>query len=583
MRLARSTHWARRSRWRLPNDVIVRGLEQPPKIGQLLVKQGTLSADALEHALLLQNSMTHKQPLASQLVAAGLISDTDALRGLSEQYGMPGIDLLQVAILCAHLEHVPLEIALSRKLLPVLAREDRLFLAMANPRDKRAIDELEFVTGRKIFPYVAVRATLEKAATAAYAARERGDTYYLAPRVPEQTLTQLGLTRESAAGPKKEPTAKKVPPALYAPGAPPSMGSQSMPAVDQRGANATVETPPRNLATPLDENTRETTRPPELESLGEGYAAVLDAAAQAPSDHDDPLSVDAADLDRPISPDGSLGPDAAITGPGLAATLPGTGKLVLVVDDEEGIRSLLRRILTSTGHRVLEGRSGRDALRLLRTYSPDLVVIDAMLPELHGFDVARRMRKSQRYKNAPIIMMSGIYKGWRIAQDLRENYGIEDYVEKPFTIPDMTELLARKLTAAQPGQPSARGARNPDDVSAEAEALLVVGVEAYKAGDVERAIDALRRGIALDPESYRLRYQLALLYGKRGQVYDGIRELERAVELAPKHFPALKNLAILYEKAGFKTKAVEMWERCALAAPDAETQRSIKEHRLKLL
>ncbi len=559
-------------------------LSQNGQIGQILLKQGTLSADALEHALLLQSSMIHKQPLASQLVAAGLITDTDALRGLSEQFGMPGIDLLQVAILGAHLEHVPHEIAVSRRLLPVLAREDRLFLAMANPKDKRAIDELEFVTGRKIFPYLAMRATLERATTAAYAARERGDAYYLAPKVPEKTLVQLGLRRESGgtAMPKAEPLATRASPALYAGGLPVgsrSMGSGSMPAVDPKGANATVETVPRNLATPLDENTRETSRPPQLEALGEGYAAVLDKVAQPPGGNDDPIAVDAAELDRPIAAEGSLGPDAALASLGVAAE--GTGKLLLVVDDEEAIRSQLRRILKSMGHRVLEARSGRDALRLLRTHVPELVVMDAMLPELHGFDVARRMRKSQRYHATPIVMMSGIYKGWRIAQDLRENYGIHDYVEKPFTVPAMTELLARRL--AGPPSPTAEGPRNPDDVSAEAEALLVIGVEAYKAGDVERAIEALQRGIALDPESYRLRYQLALLYGKRGQVYDGIRELERAVELAPKHFPALKNLAILYEKAGFKTKAVEMWERCALVAPDAETQRSIKEHLLKLL
>ncbi len=555
---------------------------QTGQIGQILLKQGTLSPDALEHSLLLQSSMIHKQPLASQLVAAGLITDTDALRGLSEQFGMPGIDLLQVAILCAHLEHVPHEIAVSRKLLPVLAREDRLFLAMANPKDKRAIDELEFVTGRKIFPYVALRATLERATTAAYAARERGDAYYLAPKVPEKTLVQLGLRRESGGTnmPKADPLAPKPSPALYAGGLPVgsrSMGSRSMPAVDPKGANATVNSVPRNLATPLDENTRETSRPPQLEALGEGYAAVLDKAAQPPGGTDDTIAADADELDRPIAAEGSLGPDAGLASVGVAAE--GNGKLVLVVDDEEAIRSLLRRILKSMGHRVLEARSGRDALRLLRTHVPELVMMDAMLPELHGFDVARRMRKSERYKATPIVMMSGIYKGWRIVQDLRENYDIHDYVEKPFTVPAMTELLARRLAGATP----ATAARNPDDVSAEAEALLVIGVEAYKAGDMERAIDALQRGIALDPESYRLRYQLALLYGKRGQVYDGIRELERAVELAPKHFPALKNLAILYEKAGFKTKAVEMWERCALVAPDVETQRSIKEHLVKLL
>ena len=93
----------------------------------------------------------------------------------------------------------------------------------------------------------------------------------------------------------------------------------------------------------------------------------------------------------------------------------------------------------------------------------------------------------------------------------------------------------------------------------------------------------LRKGITVDPLAYRLRYHLALIYGKQGQIYDGITELERAVDLNPKHFPALKNLAVLYEKAGFRHKAIEMWERCVHVAPDAETRESIKAHLLKLL
>jgi DNA-binding response OmpR family regulator len=546
-----------------------------PKIGELLVKQGTISQEAVDHALLLQRATsTQPWPLASQLIAAGLISDTDALRALSEQFGVPGIDLMQVAILSAHLEHVPHEIATSRKLLPVLAREDRLFLAMCNPKDKRAIDELEFVTGRKIFPYVAVRATLERITNAAYAARDRGETYYLAPNVPEQTLVQLGL---------KTLVKENLTPLMPVPATAASMGSRSMPAVDPRGANATVKAPPRNLATPLDENARETVRPQQVTALGEGYAQVLDKVARDADAQNDPVTADAADLDNPVAPDGSLGPGAVLTSPSMAAAPEGTGKLVLVVDDEDGIRKLLRRMLKSMGHRVLEARSGRDALVLLRQHTPELVLMDAMLPELHGFDVAKRMRASRRYRDVPIIMMSGVYKGWRIVEDLRENYGVHDYVEKPFNLSEMTELLARHLTRSGATAAGDAATRDPDTMNAEAEALLVIGVEAYKAGDMERAIGALRKGIELDPESYRLRYQLALLYGKRGQVYDGIRELEHAAELAPKHFPALKNLAILYEKAGFKNKAVEMWERCVHVAPDEETQRSIKEHLLKLL
>jgi len=120
-------------------------------------------------------------------------------------------------------------------------------------------------------------------------------------------------------------------------------------------------------------------------------------------------------------------------------------------------------------------------------------------------------------------------------------------------------------------------------MSAEAEEALQSGIAAYRAGELDSAIESLKRGVAIDPLAYRLRYHLALLYGKKGLIYEGISELERAVDLNPKHFPALKNLAVLYEKAGFKHKATEMWERGIHNAPDLATRESIKRHLMELL
>jgi len=93
----------------------------------------------------------------------------------------------------------------------------------------------------------------------------------------------------------------------------------------------------------------------------------------------------------------------------------------------------------------------------------------------------------------------------------------------------------------------------------------------------------LKRGVAIDPLAYRLRFHLGLLFGKKGAMYEAIQELEKAVELSPKSFPALKNLAVLYEKAGFRNKALEAWERTATAAPDGVTREQIKQHILGLL
>jgi DNA-binding response OmpR family regulator len=260
--------------------------------------------------------------------------------------------------------------------------------------------------------------------------------------------------------------------------------------------------------------------------------------------------------------------------------LPGAGKLILVVDDEEEIRKLLRRLFTQKGHRVLDADRGLLALRLVKDHVPDLILLDAMLPELHGFDIARRIKGSAKYGAIPIVMMSAVYRGWRIAEDLKQNYGVEEYLEKPFRISDVLEIVQR-LLAPERGR-SAEG-RDPEYLSVEAANALKEGVAAYKEGRMDEAREHLRRGVAIDPLSYRLHFHLALLYGKMGQIYEGIQELERAVDLNPRHYAALKNLAVLYEKAGFRNKAVEMWERAAAAAPDDATRASVKDHLLQLI
>jgi CheY-like chemotaxis protein len=267
------------------------------------------------------------------------------------------------------------------------------------------------------------------------------------------------------------------------------------------------------------------------------------------------------------------------------AATAGAGKLVLVVDDEEEIRKLLKRLLVGRGHRVIEAERGLLALRLVKDHVPDLIILDAMLPELHGFDIARRIKGSEKYGRIPIIMVSAVYRGWRIAEDLKSSYGIEEYLEKPFKIGDVWEAVNRCLCAREEdavGAP-ATPPRDPEALSAEAEKALNDGVAAYKAGELDKAIEHLKHGVGIDPLAYRLHFHLALLYGKKGHVYEGIQELEKAIDLNPKHFPALKNLAVLYEKAGFRHKAVEMWERCASVAPDDATRSQIKQHLVKLL
>jgi DNA-binding response OmpR family regulator len=499
-------------------------------LGKILLQRKLVSQQELEAALRAQKRSVTPAPIASQLVEQGKVDEVDALRALSEQHGVPGIDLTQIALVVEHLDSVPREVAETHRILPVLVRPDRIFLAMANPHDQRVVDELEFVTGRKVFAYIAIHSTLEKAIAAAYDAKERGERHYLGPRVPAETLRQLGL----AAPPPPPPVADA--PALAA-------------------APDTVPAVPSSQRAP---------------------AVVVDEALATSAGTTEVSTSDFGAIGEEVSSIANLPDELRIRATKAADAIPdGAGKLVLVVDDEEEIRKLLRRLLTQKGHRVVEADRGLLALRLVKDHTPDLIILDAMLPELHGFDIARRIKGSAKYGRIPIVMVSAVYRGPRVAQDLKENYGVDEYFEKPFKIAELQEAVQRLLNRdlSRPVLP-----RDPEHLSAEAERALNDGIAAYKTGRTEEAIAQLKRGIGIDPLAYRLHFHLALLYGKKGQVHEGIQELEKAIELNPKHFAALKNLAVLYEKAGFKAKSVAMWERCLALAPDDATRSSIQEH-----
>jgi DNA-binding response OmpR family regulator len=262
------------------------------------------------------------------------------------------------------------------------------------------------------------------------------------------------------------------------------------------------------------------------------------------------------------------------------AGMPGGQKArILVVDDSDDIRRLLTRVFREREYEVVESATGSDALQKVRECAPDLILLDAMLPDVHGFDVCRRIKGSRRYGHIPVVMLSAVYRGWRFAEDLRRSYGVDAFMEKPFRIGEVVAAVERSLA----GKGSATIPPESDEVDGPAGEQLKAGIEAYARGEVEQAIDHLKRGIAIDPLAFRLHYHLGLLYGKQENVFEAITELETAVDLKPRDFSTLKNLAVLYQRAGFRLKAAELWERALGNAPDDATRTSIRNHLVSLL
>jgi two-component system, OmpR family, alkaline phosphatase synthesis response regulator PhoP len=111
---------------------------------------------------------------------------------------------------------------------------------------------------------------------------------------------------------------------------------------------------------------------------------------------------------------------------------------ILAVDDEEHIQELIKFNLESSGYNVLCCGTGTEALKLVRSEKPDLVLLDVMLPGIDGYDVCKEIRKDNSISNIPIIMITA--KSEELDKILGLELGADDYMTKPFSI---RELLAR--------------------------------------------------------------------------------------------------------------------------------------------
>ncbi|EPF30725.1 hypothetical protein HMPREF9194_01044 [Treponema maltophilum ATCC 51939] len=108
---------------------------------------------------------------------------------------------------------------------------------------------------------------------------------------------------------------------------------------------------------------------------------------------------------------------------------------VLIVEDDSGIADFLQLELEHEGFEVLHAEDGRKALELFESGSPDIILLDIMLPKLNGLEVLRRIRKTSR---VPVIMLTA--RGDTLDKVSGLDSGADDYLAKPFEI---EELLAR--------------------------------------------------------------------------------------------------------------------------------------------
>src|SRR3954468_8886067 len=129
------------------------------------------------------------------------------------------------------------------------------------------------------------------------------------------------------------------------------------------------------------------------------------------------------------------------------------GARVLVVDDDETIRAVLRRVVETAGATVTEAATGEDGLRALYDGRPDVVVLDIDLPGIDGWQVLERIRQ---LTDVAVVMLSAHDDELEKVRALRA--GADDYVTKPFGAPELlARLQAQVRRAARAGGGRGRG------------------------------------------------------------------------------------------------------------------------------
>ena len=171
--------------------------------------------------------------------------------------------------------------------------------------------------------------------------------------------------------------------------------------------------------------------------------------------------------------------------------------VVMVVEDETSLMTMLRYNLEKEGYRVTEAGDGEEAITVANETPPDAVILDWMLPRMSGVEVCRQIRRRPDTRNVPVIMLTARSEEADKVRGL--NVGADDYMTKPFS---MVELLARVRALLRRAKPSqAKGQLSFTDI--------VMDLDAHR---VSRA----GRYVHLGPTEFRL---LQYLMERPGTVF----------------------------------------------------------------
>jgi DNA-binding response OmpR family regulator len=121
---------------------------------------------------------------------------------------------------------------------------------------------------------------------------------------------------------------------------------------------------------------------------------------------------------------------------------------ILVAEDEQQIADMISFKLTNAGHKVVRAQDGEQAITLAAKESPDLILLDAMMPALNGFEVLRRLKSDAVLRSVPVIMVTAKGNERDVLSGLRG--GAVDYIVKPFSLKELSARVELALRREPP-------------------------------------------------------------------------------------------------------------------------------------
>ncbi|GAB4488916.1 MAG: response regulator [Thermodesulfovibrionales bacterium] len=124
---------------------------------------------------------------------------------------------------------------------------------------------------------------------------------------------------------------------------------------------------------------------------------------------------------------------------------------ILIVEDDKSTLTLIQHFLRDAGHEIVTCRNGEEGLKLVRETTPDLAMIDGLIPGIHGFELCKTIKEDPALPKKPkVILMSSVYRKMKYRSEVAE-YKADAFLVKPFEKEDLIETIDSLFTKA-PGR-----------------------------------------------------------------------------------------------------------------------------------